>query len=64
MEREDERVRGSHEASGHDATHHHGEACGHRSISHEGHTDYVVDGRLHHPHDGHCDDRGVPGGGP
>jgi hypothetical protein len=20
--------------------------------------DYVVDGHLHHPHDGHCDDHG------
>ena len=26
---------------------------------HEGHTDYLVAGHLHHAHDGHCDDHGV-----
>jgi hypothetical protein len=27
-------------------------------VPHGEHTDYLVDGRLHHPHDGHCDDHG------
>ncbi len=27
-------------------------------IPHAGHFDYLVNGRLHHAHDGHCDDHG------
>jgi hypothetical protein len=27
-------------------------------VPHGDHTCYLVDGRLHHPHDGHCDDHG------
>jgi hypothetical protein len=27
-------------------------------IPHGDHTDYVVAGRLHQQHDGHCDDHG------
>jgi hypothetical protein len=27
-------------------------------VPHGDHTDYLVDGHLHHPHDGHCDDHG------
>ena len=38
--------------------HFHGEDCGHNKISHEGHIDYIVDGKLHHFHDDHCDDHG------
>ena len=36
------------------ATHHgetdhqHGPDCGHTALTHEGHTDYLVDGHLHH----------------
>lgn len=43
---------------GHDDSHTHGPGCGHESVSHEGHTDYVVDGQRHHPHEGHCDNHG------
>lgn len=38
--------------------HTHGEGCGHESVPHGDHVDYLVDGRLHHPHQGHCDDHG------
>ncbi len=47
---------GNHE--GHDAAHQHGPDCGHEEIPHGDHTDYLVDGRLHHPHGDHCDDHG------
>ena len=40
-------------------THSHGPDCGHEAIPHGDHTDYLVDGRLHHPHEGHCDDHGT-----
>lgn len=38
--------------------HAHGPGCGHEAVQHGDHTDYVVDGRLHHTHEGHCDDHG------
>ena len=38
--------------------HVHGPTCGHPTVPHGDHTDYIVDGHLHHPHDGHCDDHG------
>lgn len=38
--------------------HVHGPDCGHQAVPHGDHVDYVVDGRLHHQHDGHCDDHG------
>jgi hypothetical protein len=31
---------------------------GHEQVPHGDHVDYLVDGRLHHPHDDHCDDHG------
>jgi hypothetical protein len=39
-------------------------ACGHQGCSHPlvphgDHVDYLVDGRLHHPHGDHCDDHGL-----
>lgn len=43
---------------GHGASHQHGPDCGHEAVPHGDHTDYLVDGRLHHPHEGHCDDHG------
>lgn len=43
---------------GHDHDHVHGPGCGHEAVPHGDHTCYLVDGRLHHPHDGHCDDHG------
>lgn len=38
--------------------HVHGPGCGHTAIRHGDHICYIVNGRLHHPHDGHCDDHG------
>ncbi|CAB4342149.1 unannotated protein [freshwater metagenome] len=43
----------------HDCGEHvHGPDCGHEAVPHGEHTDYLVDGRLHHPHEDHCDDHG------
>jgi hypothetical protein len=38
--------------------HVHGPDCGHPAVEHNGHTDYVVNGRLHHQHGDHCHDHG------
>jgi hypothetical protein len=46
-------------AGGHDTTHQHGPGCGHELVPHGNHSDYLVDGRLHHQAAGHCDDHGV-----
>ncbi|TVR55455.1 MAG: hypothetical protein EA421_06340 [Gemmatimonadales bacterium] len=43
----------------HDSDHVHGPGCGHEAVPHGDHVCYLVDGRLHHPHDGHCDDHGA-----
>jgi hypothetical protein len=45
--------------SGHTADHHHGTACGHEAVSHGNHTDYLVEGQLHHTHGDHCDNHGA-----
>lgn len=42
-----------------EAGHSHSASCGHEQVPHGDHSDYLVDGRLHHPHDGHCDDHGL-----
>lgn len=34
------------------------QGCGHEAVPHGDHIDYLVDGRLHHPHGDHCDDHG------
>ncbi len=47
-----------HSCDGHDDGHVHGPDCGHEAVPHGDHVDYLVDGHLHHPHDGHCDDHG------
>jgi hypothetical protein len=39
--------------------HVHGPGCGHEAVPHGDHVDYLVDGHLHHVHDGHCDDHGA-----
>ncbi|KZN62231.1 hypothetical protein [Pseudoalteromonas luteoviolacea] len=36
--------------------HAHGPNCGHTAVRHGDHVDYLVDGKLHHPHDDHCDE--------
>lgn len=38
--------------------HRHNNSCGHPLITHNGHLDFIVDGRLHHQHGDHCDDHG------
>ncbi len=40
------------------AGHTHGPGCGHEAVPHGDHIDYIVNGRLHHVHNGHCDDHG------
>jgi hypothetical protein len=35
--------------------HTHGVNCGHERIEHGEHSDYVVDGNVHHVHGDHCD---------
>src|SRR5687768_1969869 len=45
----------SHACAGHAEDHEHGPGCGHDAVPHGDHTDYLVDGHLHHPHGGHCD---------
>ncbi|HWT95407.1 MAG TPA: hypothetical protein VN238_20590 [Solirubrobacteraceae bacterium] len=46
-------------AGGHEGSHQHGPDCGHDAVPHDDHVDYLVDGRLHHPHGDHCDDHGA-----
>jgi hypothetical protein len=33
--------------------------CEHEQVPHGDHVDYLVDGKLHHRHNGHCDDHGA-----
>lgn len=49
---------GGHACGGHTAGHVHGAGCGHEAVPHGDHVDYLVDGHLHHQHEGHCDDHG------
>ncbi len=49
----------NHAGGAHDASHVHGPGCGHEAVPHGDHTDYLVDGHLHHPHGSHCDDHGA-----
>ena len=47
-----------HNCQSHDSGHKHGPNCGHQAVPHGDHVDYLVDGHLHHPHNGHCDNHG------
>jgi len=47
-----------HQCGGHAAGHTHGEGCGHPSVPHGDHVDYLVGTHLHHAHGDHCDDHG------
>lgn len=47
-----------HRCKGHASDHQHGANCGHEAVRHGDHICYLVDGHLHHPHNGHCDDHG------
>lgn len=49
----------AHACGAHAADHAHGPGCGHPAVPHGDHVDYLVDGHLHHPHGGHCDDHGA-----
>ena len=49
---------GGHACTAHTADHVHGPGCGHPAVPHGDHTCYIVDGHLHHQHDGHCDNHG------
>jgi len=48
-----------HACGAHEPSHVHGQGCGHEALPHGEHTDYLVYGHLHHPHNGHCDDHGA-----
>jgi hypothetical protein len=48
-----------HACGAHDKGHVHTAGCGHQAVPHGDHVDYLVDGHLHHAHDGHCDDHGA-----
>ena len=37
--------------------HQHDAACGHAGVGHDDHTDFFDGGHLHHPHEGHWDER-------
>src|SRR5688572_5412619 len=43
----------THACGRHAGSHAHGPNCGHVDMPHGDHTDYLVDGHLHHPHGGH-----------
>jgi hypothetical protein len=43
----------------HADSHKHGPSCGHEAIPHGDHSDYLVDGKLHHVHGSHCDEHGT-----
>jgi hypothetical protein len=47
-----------HDCGAHADGHQHGDDCGHEAVPHGDHTDYLVDGHLHHPDGDHCDDHG------
>jgi hypothetical protein len=49
----------SHSCKGHSHPHTHTSSCGHEAIPHGDHLDYIVEGHLHNPHQGHCDDHGA-----
>lgn len=48
-----------HSCAAHPADHVHGPGCGHEAVPHGDHVDYLVDGHLHHQHNGHCDNHGA-----
>jgi hypothetical protein len=41
-----------------DHQHIHGEGCGHETVQHGDHVDYVHDGHWHAGHEGHYDEHG------
>lgn len=49
----------SYTCGGHGQGQRHDAGCDHQRVPHGNHSDYVVQGRLHHEHGGHCDDHGA-----
>jgi hypothetical protein len=47
-----------HTCAEHDQSHTHGASCGHQTVPHGDHQDYLVAGHLHSLHGSHCDDHG------
>jgi len=47
-----------HACNSHDHSHQHSELCGHETVPHGDHLDYLVNGHLHHPCADHCDNHG------
>lgn len=47
---------GEHERHVEEHTHRHGDGCGHESVQHDDHVDYVHDGHRHSEHDDHYDE--------
>lgn len=45
-----------HERHVEEHTHQHGDGCGHESVQHDDHVDYVHDGHRHSAHDDHYDE--------
>jgi len=39
--------------------HQHGTSCGHATVQHDGHTDYLDNGHLHQVHGSHVDDHTI-----
>jgi hypothetical protein len=44
-----------------DHPHAHGEGCGHETVQHGDHIDYLHDGHRHARHEDHYDEHGEPG---
>jgi hypothetical protein len=40
-------------------THQHGPGCGHTAIAHNGHTDYLNEGCMHHQRDGRVEEHSI-----
>lgn len=45
-----------HSVTEHEHEHEHGPDCGHESVTHDDHVDYVHDGHRHAKHDDHYDE--------
>ncbi|HTS76325.1 MAG TPA: hypothetical protein VMG40_08985 [Bryobacteraceae bacterium] len=48
-----------HDCGEHEKSHKHNAQCGHPTVPHGDHVDYLVAGHLHHQHGDHCDDHGA-----
>lgn len=48
----------NHDCGGHEKGHKHGAGCGHETVPHGDHVDYLVNGHLHHAEGGNCQDHG------